>query len=71
MTHTLADTEDIKDNISSWIRILDEATPAPRKPYTAPMVTRVPLVPEELLVASCAKTPSICHLHGTIQQTKS
>ena len=45
--------------------------PAPRKPYTAPSVTRVPLVPEELLVASCAKTPSICHQHGALQQTKS
>ncbi|MBV9851263.1 MAG: hypothetical protein JO250_16455 [Armatimonadetes bacterium] len=44
---------------------------APRKPYTAPAVTRVPLVAEELLVASCAKTPSICHFHGHLQQTKS
>lgn len=44
---------------------------ARRKPYSAPAVTRVPLVPEELLVASCSKTPSICHFHGSIQQTKS
>ena len=42
-----------------------------RKPYAAPAVTRVPLVPEELLVAACSKTPSICHFHNTIQQTKS
>ena len=48
-----------------------ENTPAPRKPYAAPAITRVPLVPEELLVASCSKTPSICHFHNTIQQIKS
>jgi hypothetical protein len=46
-------------------------TALPRKPYTAPTVTRVPLVPEELLVASCAKTPNICHFHSALQQTKS
>lgn len=50
---------------------MQDATPRARKPYTTPMVTRVPLVPEELLVASCSKTPSICHFHNTIQQTKS
>jgi hypothetical protein len=42
-----------------------------RKQYTQPTVTRVPLVAEELLVASCVKTPNICHFHGPIQQIKS
>ena len=49
----------------------DGATRVPRKPYSRPAVTRVPLVPEELLVASCAKTPSICHPLGALHQTKS
>ena len=47
------------------------APPAPRKLYSPPTVARVPLLPKELLVASCAKTPSICHPIGALHQTKS
>lgn len=43
----------------------------PRRPYIAPVVTRVPLVPEELLVASCAKTPNICRGVGAHMKIKS
>jgi len=44
---------------------------APRKPYAAPRVTYVPLMPEELFVADCVKTPSICRPRGAHQKIKS
>lgn len=42
-----------------------------RKPYLPPVITVVPLVPEELFAADCAKTPSICHSRGPYVKAKS
>ncbi len=50
----------------------NKANPSPlRKPYIAPAVTCVPLVPEELFVSDCAKTPAICIPRGPFQKVKS
>ena len=42
-----------------------------RRPYAAPALRRVPLVPEELFVASCVKTPRVCRPRGAKQKVKS
>jgi hypothetical protein len=45
--------------------------PLPRRPYERPAVRRVPLVPEELFVASCVKTPNVCRPIGAKKKVKS
>ena len=42
-----------------------------RRPYAAPALRRVPLVPEELFVATCVKTPRVCRPRGSKQKVKS
>ncbi len=42
-----------------------------RRPYAAPVLRRVPLVPEELFVATCNKTPNVCRPRGSKQKVKS
>ena len=47
-----------------------DAPRAPR-PYEPPVLRRVPLVPEELFVASCVKTPNVCRPRGPKKKVKS
>lgn len=42
-----------------------------RQPYIRPTLRRIPLVPEELFVATCVKTPDVCRPRGPRQKVKS